>query len=478
MTNDELKQVINKWSNSIFRPIIPTNLMSKSEITGTEDDGAKLIYLKFLYGVRTGKWTTQPSNGSSSNVMQDYNYESLWKYTFEKDKMPEDFNSVSRKKIGVIPTGIIEKCHPCRGNGQVKCSKCKGTGFYTRHINDGTGRTEEKKCNCGDGWVHCRNCNGYGQVEKIIETKGEYKLSETKDSQYTGEVPEEKIKKITGDVIYEQVYEYPIDVLRKMTLGGVNAEEFNMLNTSVLDFLKESIDTHLQEREDIDTLKIHEQLNAVFESLPNPGKDNEVLKYETLPVRVMVKVENAPVKQVDYKYKEKDYSLWVYGKERSIWKEKAPSAFNYKSVIWIILLLGIALAGTYFYLDNEGYFNTSENNTTIVYAPNGEVIEDVEEDGEGDSMVTEEVVNRNGKYIIASEKYLTEDELKDLPKDELKIMRNEIYARYGYIFVKNGEMDKYFSQKSWYSPQFKNVDDKLTDLEKHNIKLIKQVESK
>ena len=59
---------------------------------------------------------------------------------------------------------------------------------------------------------------------------------------------------------------------------------------------------------------------------------------------------------------------------------------------------------------------------------------------------------------------------------DLKIMRNGIFARHGYIFIKDGEMDKYFKSKEWYNARFNNITHLLSDTERHNIKLIKQLE--
>ena len=55
-------------------------------------------------------------------------------------------------------------------------------------------------------------------------------------------------------------------------------------------------------------------------------------------------------------------------------------------------------------------------------------------------------------------------------------MRNEIFARYHYKFRPGGAMDTYFKQQDWYSGQHDNVNDFLTELEKANIKLIRQIE--
>lgn len=84
----------------------------------------------------------------------------------------------------------------------------------------------------------------------------------------------------------------------------------------------------------------------------------------------------------------------------------------------------------------------------------------------------------SGKFPEASMWLLSEDEVRALNKEDLRIMRNEIYARYGLIFKRGGEMDKYFRTQKWYQGLHQNVDNFLTDLEKSNIKLIMELEQK
>ncbi len=55
--------------------------------------------------------------------------------------------------------------------------------------------------------------------------------------------------------------------------------------------------------------------------------------------------------------------------------------------------------------------------------------------------------------------------------EDLDIMRNEIFADYGYKF-KSEKWQKYFAGKEWYFPKHDNVDRFLSDLEKENIKTI------
>ena len=84
--------------------------------------------------------------------------------------------------------------------------------------------------------------------------------------------------------------------------------------------------------------------------------------------------------------------------------------------------------------------------------------------------------NIEGKYPEISLKEMSSAELAKKSREELKIMRNEVYARYGMIFTKNGDMDKYFSKQEWYTPNTADVDKFLTQLEKDNIKLILEAE--
>ncbi len=66
-------------------------------------------------------------------------------------------------------------------------------------------------------------------------------------------------------------------------------------------------------------------------------------------------------------------------------------------------------------------------------------------------------------------------ELSGMTKAELRIARNEIYARYGWQF-ESEELADYFEGKAWYVSG-ENVDDTiLSDVERANIKLISEAE--
>ena len=86
----------------------------------------------------------------------------------------------------------------------------------------------------------------------------------------------------------------------------------------------------------------------------------------------------------------------------------------------------------------------------------------------------------SGKYPFASTRYLTSDDLNYLSKFELKIMRNEVFARHGFVF-QTADMNEYFNSQTWYKniPKLGNNDEVynyLSEIEKSNIKLIKSYE--
>ena len=80
-------------------------------------------------------------------------------------------------------------------------------------------------------------------------------------------------------------------------------------------------------------------------------------------------------------------------------------------------------------------------------------------------------------YIIpdSSVRRLTISELYGYSPETLALIRNEIYARNGYVFSKQKYRD-YFSSKLWYNPNPDFNEGVLNEIEKYNIQLIKSLE--
>jgi hypothetical protein len=80
-----------------------------------------------------------------------------------------------------------------------------------------------------------------------------------------------------------------------------------------------------------------------------------------------------------------------------------------------------------------------------------------------------------GNYPQASKELLKEEDVENLLKSDLEIMRNEIFARHGYCFKKK-DLREMFEDKDWYIPNTVDVKKDLTEIEKKNIVLIKKYE--
>jgi hypothetical protein len=145
----------------------------------------------------------------------------------------------------------------------------------------------------------------------------------------------------------------------------------------------------------------------------------------------------------------------------------------------------VITAGLSIYLlNNESMLNTSsfvqsenvDNNQGMQQAETNLSNNSTSNNTSSENNVFNKTENSNydftGIYPQGSSRVLSSSDLSGLSKQELKIMRNEIYARHGYIF-KTAEMKAYFANQGWYQGQFDEVASKLTSIEQQNIELIK-----
>lgn len=124
--------------------------------------------------------------------------------------------------------------------------------------------------------------------------------------------------------------------------------------------------------------------------------------------------------------------------------------------------------------------------------PNDSAADQSEEGQEGEEQDIQTPENQDGaqnsvtdasEYILpeSNTRLLTEADLNGLSKEELRLARNEIFARYGMIFGVE-DLDSYFGAKSWYEPKVsaENFYDQveMTMTEEKNLVLIQDMENK
>ncbi|OON95670.1 MAG: hypothetical protein ATN36_07710 [Epulopiscium sp. Nele67-Bin005] len=97
------------------------------------------------------------------------------------------------------------------------------------------------------------------------------------------------------------------------------------------------------------------------------------------------------------------------------------------------------------------------------------------------SMATERFNEmKPATYLLpnSNSQYLSTSDISHLSEEELRIARNEIYARHGRIFA-SSDLQQYFNSQSWYNGTVSadNFSESwLSDIEKKNVELISNFE--
>lgn len=84
-------------------------------------------------------------------------------------------------------------------------------------------------------------------------------------------------------------------------------------------------------------------------------------------------------------------------------------------------------------------------------------------------------VSRDDPMLIPSGKRLSKGDLSGKDNKALRLMRNEIFARYGREF-RSEDLNLYFTKQSWYKINPDYSDDLLNAIDRHNILLIREAE--
>lgn len=97
-------------------------------------------------------------------------------------------------------------------------------------------------------------------------------------------------------------------------------------------------------------------------------------------------------------------------------------------------------------------------------------------DAEMDEFSTDYASATDKIYALnASNTVLTKNDVENLKKGDLLIIRNTIYARHGYSF-KYRPLRVFFDAQTWYIPVTTNIKSDFTDIEKKNIELLLRYE--
>ena len=83
---------------------------------------------------------------------------------------------------------------------------------------------------------------------------------------------------------------------------------------------------------------------------------------------------------------------------------------------------------------------------------------------------TPRAITRNKILFPSDSMYLTDGDINGLPKYDIELIRNEIFARKGYVF-KDKKLKKYFESQAWYTPNPDAVIE-LNEFEEYNARFL------
>lgn len=139
-----------------------------------------------------------------------------------------------------------------------------------------------------------------------------------------------------------------------------------------------------------------------------------------------------------------------------------------KSNAWIFIVLAVVLVAG---LGVGGYFiyqNFIKKTETINY--------DTLQNNENSYYDNNAIDESEYEYEYLREREITYDDVEGKSAEELRLMRNYIFARRGYIF-ESEDLKEYFERFSWYVPLYYDVTPRLSDIEKYNVNFIKEYET-
>lgn len=140
---------------------------------------------------------------------------------------------------------------------------------------------------------------------------------------------------------------------------------------------------------------------------------------------------------------------------------------------------------TKYYTDSDGVlltmtsFVSNDELTLWIEVAEGELCgitdedyEEMEAEMKADSVAGGGVTD---DYSWLSTRLATNSDIAGKSKQEIRILRNAIFARHGYIF-KDKTLKQHFSQFAWYKPQYTDVSGQFNSIERKNVSFLKSHE--
>ena len=287
-------------------------------------------------------------------------------------------------------------------------------------------------------------------------------VNETPDMSQSASVNE------TPEIIQQaSVNETPVDNMNTEDIGGLADKIMEMTDTNM---------NSTGEGEAVETKNQAPMMDAPVNQIPYQGQQmqNQQMTYQgqQMPYQAnpMQNMAAAPVKKA---------KAAKAPKPAKTPKPTGEKSSNNKIIITVMGLVIVCLIVVIALLFSKDFFNRDKSDsansqvTTVSDDNNTSSKSNKNKDKETESSTEAETESTdNSEYVIADSdtRLLTKEDLVGLTQEELRIARNELYARHGRKF--NDEaLQSYFDSKSWYKGTIEPndfTDDMLTETELKN----------
>jgi len=173
--------------------------------------------------------------------------------------------------------------------------------------------------------------------------------------------------------------------------------------------------------------------------------------------------------------------LQVYSVKKRMDKKQITLLVGISALV-LLALVGVLVLGKHSKKEDEKKPEITQEEDANVDVNTDEDVEGETEETDSDEGLEPENSNAlDSGYILpkSDKEKLTRADLEGLTKEQLRLARNEIYARHGMIFGVD-DLDKYFATKSWYKPTISFTDFyntvEMSIVEEENVILIQQIE--
>lgn len=150
-------------------------------------------------------------------------------------------------------------------------------------------------------------------------------------------------------------------------------------------------------------------------------------------------------------------------------------------------------ANTSYGSNSSGNANVSLANTSNTYASNMNSYPNTNSNANANTNTSYGNMNANSnrrasmttfesaENKVLNNYYLSSSDVSGLSANQLWLLRNTVFAKYGRVFLKDADLQDYFNGKSWYTPNYSYTTNRdyveLTAADEANIIVIKAAEA-